>query len=276
MRLTVLLLLTSLVLFGQERRYFTPYFQTMTSEKTKFERIYNFQDGQTFIEDYNDQKIEHKASITGLSEIEKINAFAWYCISQGNEIHYREYFKNAKAVFDFYDNGKINKQLIIRDSKVKYGQVWNKESLPILKNGSGLNSYMSDEMDEVIYENYKDSTLVIRYGIRTDKKDTILYTYDKMASPKEGLQNFYQNLVKVLKYPGIARLVGKEGRIYVQFVVDEEGKLTDFIPLTKEGFRFEARAVKKLEEFPNWNPATLKNKPVKTKFILPVKFELTN
>jgi TonB family protein len=276
MRLTLLLLLTSFVTFGQESRYFTPYFQTMTSEKTKFERIYNFQDGQTQIEDYNEQKIEHKASIFGISKIDEVNAFAWYCISQGNEIHYREYFKNAKAVFDFYDNGKMAKQLIIHGSIVKYGQVWDKEGKSVLINGSGKKIYMSDEMDEEIQENYKDSTLLVRYGIRVDKKDTIYYTYDKMANPKEGLQNFYQSLAKVLKYPGIARLVGKEGRVYVQFVVDEKGKLTDFKPLTKEGFRFEARAVKRLEEFPNWNPALLKNRAVKTKFVLPVKFELTD
>jgi periplasmic protein TonB len=95
-----------------------------------------------------------------------------------------------------------------------------------------------------------------------------------MASPKEGVQEFLRNLVTILKYPGIARLAGKEGMIYVQFVVDKNGSLTDFKPLGNEGYNFEQKAIKKLEKLPSWNPGIYKNKVVKQKFVLPVRFKL--
>jgi hypothetical protein len=274
MRLTTLLLISSILSFGQDKKYFTPYFQNMTPEKTSLERTYVFEEEQTLIEDHQENTLTHKATIFGLTKLEEVNEFAWYCLSRGVEIYYRDYFIKARAVFDFYTKGKLCEQLVIRGNKVSYGQVWNNEGQEILINGSGQNNYKSTELDEEIFENYKDSTLVLKYGIRTEKRDTIYYTYDKMASPKEGLQDFYQRLIGVIRYPELARIAGKEGRIYVQFVVDERGKLTDFKPLTKEGYRFEARVVKRLEESPNWNPAMYKSYAVKSKFILPVKFAL--
>lgn len=96
-----------------------------------------------------------------------------------------------------------------------------------------------------------------------------------MAIPKEGFEEFFQNLVNVLRYPGIARLAGKEGHIYVEFVVDKNGQLTDFRPLSSEGYNFEEKAIKKLEKLPPWHPAIYKSYRVKQKFVLPVKFKLT-
>ncbi|MFM7851621.1 MAG: TonB family protein [Flammeovirgaceae bacterium] len=80
----------------------------------------------------------------------------------------------------------------------------------------------------------------------------------------------------MLKYPLVARFVGKEGRVFIQFVVDENGKLTDFSPKTKEGYGLETKVIRKLEAFPNWTPAVYNGKFVKTRFVLPIKYQLTD
>jgi TonB family protein len=164
--------------------------------------------------------------------------------------------------------------VIICDKEYKYGQVWNRDGDKVLENGNGSNSHLSDDKSETYYEYYQDSLLVMQYGIRNIEKDTIHYTVDRMAAPKEGFQRFLQNLVNILKYPGIARLAGKEGVIYVQFIVDKNGELTDFKPLSNEGYNFEQKAIKKMEKLPSWNPGIYKNNVVKQKFVLPVKFKL--
>ncbi|AHM63196.1 TonB family protein [Flammeovirgaceae bacterium 311] len=274
MRLAFLLLFISTTLFGQEKRFFTPYFQSMTDEKTSQERIFSFDDQQTTIEDYKEGQLVEKGIIYGLTDIIKINEFAWYCISQGNKNNYRSYFDNVKGTFEFYEKGQLCKRVIFNGIEVKYAQVWNQDGQEILTNGSGETSDTSENGDEQFYVKYSDSTLVMYYGVRIQKQDTIYYTVDKLAAPKEGVQSFYNRLFKVLKYPGFARLAGIEGRVYIEFIVDERGKLIEFKPLTNEGYNFEAKVIKKLEKFPDWNPAVYQNKFVKTRRVLPVVFRL--
>jgi periplasmic protein TonB len=90
------------------------------------------------------------------------------------------------------------------------------------------------------------------------------------------MQGFYQELARTLKYPLVARFVNKEGLALIKFIVDEHGKLTDFAPISKEGFGFEKRVIEKLQKFPDWNPAIFKNRNVKMRFVLPIRYKLTN
>lgn len=275
MKLLFILITIPTILFGQEQRFFTKHFQNITDEKTTNIRSYTFENDVAIITDLTQDTVVHRLTIYGITDINKVNEFAWYCLQRGVELNYREYFKNLKAILESYEGGKIREQIITRGKEYKYGQVWSRDGDKILVNGNGFNTYVSDDKSETYYENYKDSVRVLKYGIRTIERDTIHYTVDKIATPKEGFREFLQNLVNVLKYPGIAQRVGKEGRVYVQFIVDKNGKLTDFKPLSKEGYNFEEEAIKKLEKLPPWNPAIYKNNPVKQKFVLPVKFKLT-
>jgi TonB family protein len=246
----------------------------MTKEKTDNKRTYTFNENFVTIEDVVKDTVAQRGTIYGLKDIDKINEFAWYCISEGNELNYRENFKTVSGSFDFYHKGNRVAHTIIKGDSYKYGQLWDRAGKEVLREGTGELVFIADSHKDEVHENYVDSALVSKYGIRLEKKDTIYHKVDKMASPKEGIPNFYKYLVDVLKYPGFARIVGKEGRVYVEFIVDENGSLTDFRPLTKEGYRFEAKAIKKLEQSPHWIPAVYKGRNVKTRFVLPIKFEL--
>lgn len=273
MRIILMLLCVSLSAAAQDVRFFTRHFQQMTSDRTENKRVYNFYQDSVVIHDYKQDTLVQRGVIYGLDELQHVNEFAWYCISGGIDFNYKDYFKGASGFFCFYSNASLSRQMVIRGRVIKYAQVWNANKEQLLEKGNGRNECVRFQ-NESIYEQFADSMLVARYGVRVDKHDTIHYQFDKMASPKEGLSNFYQKLVKVLKYPGVALLAGKEGRIYIQFIVDEKGALTEFTPLSKEGYNFEAKTIKKLESLPPWNPAVLKDKSVKSKFVLPVNFAL--
>jgi len=275
MRFLLILLLgvSSFSAMAQDVRFFTRQFQQMTSDRTENKRVYNFYTDSVVIHDYKQDTLVHKGVIYGLDDLAHVNEFAWYCISNGADFNYRDYFKRASGFFSFYSNGTLSRQILVKGNVFKYAQVWNARGEKLLENGSGKNECVLFQK-ELIYEQYADSLLVARYGVRVDKHDTIHYQFDKMAGPKEGLTSFYQKLVKVLRYPGVALLAGKEGRIYIQFIVDKTGKLTEFTPLSKEGYNFEAKTIKKLEALPPWNPAILRGKSVKSKFVLPVNFAL--
>jgi periplasmic protein TonB len=88
----------------------------------------------------------------------------------------------------------------------------------------------------------------------------------------KGLQRYFDdNLV----YPTSANDEGVDGVVNVTFTVDETGKLSaPTIGGQKLGYGLEEEALRVVNTMPKWNPGTLKGKNVKTRFTLPVRFEL--
>lgn len=273
----VTILLISFISYGQEIRYFTMYFQAKVTEETPYQRQYNNADGQISTQDYRSEKLELTSTVNGTVDINEIDEFLSYIRTLGQESKYKEAFKKLNGKFTFYhENGSPSNEVIFKRNTILYSQTWTEDGKEQLVNGTGTNKSSSEEHNEDSYEEYIDSLMVSHYIFRQLKKDTIYGKVDKQAEPKEGIQTFYQNLVKVLKYPLVARFVGKEGRVFVEFIVDENGRLTDFNPKTKEGYGFETKVVRKLEAFPNWKPAVYKGRCVKTRFVLPITYKLTD
>lgn len=277
-RLTLLTtLLISFSSFGQESHYFSMYFQSKVTEKTPYLRKYIKSDGQIYTEDFKNDKLEFSATVTGTVDINETDDFLGYIRTLGQESKYKETFKRLNGKFRFYhESGGLSNEVVYKNNTIHYAQAWTEDGKEQLVNGTGLSKYSSDEYDEDSYQEYKDSLITAHYSVRRVKKDTIYSKVDKQAEPKEGIEIFCQNLVRVLKYPLVARFVGKEGLVFIQFVVDENGKLTDFSPKTKEGYGLETKVVRKLEAFPNWKPAIYKGRFVKTSFVLPINYKLTD
>jgi TonB family protein len=88
----------------------------------------------------------------------------------------------------------------------------------------------------------------------------------------KGLQAFFD---KNIQYPEDASAEGVDGMVSVTFVVDETGRLSS--PTTggqKLGYGLEEEALRVVSVMPNWTPGKLKGKNVKTRYTLPVRFEL--
>ena len=257
------------------RSYFSRSFQTRITEVSPFERAYFYYRDSIRIEDFEEGKTIHKATLTGLQTAEEVDRLAFYLIQLGAPIHYKDFFSKANAHWYNVEDGQVRTELRFKKGTLRYSQVWNTNGVALLSEGSGEQSYINND-GETVFMIFKDSTIRKMFLFRPEKNDTIFLTADVGALPKSGLPDFYKGLVEAIRYPGIARLAGKEGRVYVQFVVDEKGKLTDFKPQSKEGYRFEARVIKKLQSLPDWNPALIAGRPVKTRFAIPVNFKLTD
>ena len=87
-----------------------------------------------------------------------------------------------------------------------------------------------------------------------------------------GLQDYFD---KNLAYPEEASAEGVEGTVNVSFVVDETGKLSSPQVIgEKMGYGLEAEALRVVNKMPTWTPGKLKGRNVKTRFNLPVRFQL--
>ena len=77
------------------------------------------------------------------------------------------------------------------------------------------------------------------------------------------------------KYPAIARENGIEGKVIVQFVVDEEGKVSQSSVLRGIGGGCDQEALRVIGTMNGkWKPGKQRGRPVKVWFTLPISFKL--
>ncbi|MDD2963343.1 MAG: energy transducer TonB [Bacteroidales bacterium] len=77
-----------------------------------------------------------------------------------------------------------------------------------------------------------------------------------------------------IKYPQIARESGIQGTVYVTFVVEKDGRVTDIRVLRGIGGGCDEEAVRVIKAMPRWQPGKQRGKPVRVQFNMPIKFTL--
>jgi TonB family protein len=96
---------------------------------------------------------------------------------------------------------------------------------------------------------------------------------EKRNCSNQNLNNF---IAAQLIYPDTARVQGIAGVVYVSFVVDEAGKVTNTKVLHDIGGNCGQEALRILEKMPNWEAGTVQGKAVKIKLNLPIRFALSD
>jgi len=89
-----------------------------------------------------------------------------------------------------------------------------------------------------------------------------------------GMTKWTEYVNKSLRYPKDALSNQTEGSVYVGFVVSETGKLTDIMVIKGLSPSCDNEAVRIVQESIDWKPAKQNGKAVKSRFVIPVKFNL--
>jgi len=77
-----------------------------------------------------------------------------------------------------------------------------------------------------------------------------------------------------LKYPTMARESGIQGKVFVTFVVEKDGSITDVKVLRGIGGGCDEEAVRVIKNMPKWNVGKQRGKPVRVQFNMPIVFKL--
>jgi len=78
---------------------------------------------------------------------------------------------------------------------------------------------------------------------------------------------------RAVRYPVLAKKAGIEGRVIVQFVVDEQGRVVDPVVVRGLGAGCDEEAVRAVRRA-RFRPGTQRGVPVKVKMSVPVTFRL--
>jgi protein TonB len=81
-------------------------------------------------------------------------------------------------------------------------------------------------------------------------------------------------LRKNLHYPDEARANGIEGRVGIQFVVNEDGSISSAEVFNRASALLDAEALRVVKAMPKWKPGRQEGKAVKCYFTLPITFTL--
>ncbi|HZY80932.1 MAG TPA: M56 family metallopeptidase [Cyclobacteriaceae bacterium] len=107
-----------------------------------------------------------------------------------------------------------------------------------------------------------------------EKPGEVFTVADESAMPVEGIQKFYEQLGGKLYYPEKARKMGIEGKVFVEFIVQKDGSLTDFKILKSVSDECDAEAMRALGKMEPWVPAKMNGNAVAQRMVLPVNFKL--
>jgi len=107
-----------------------------------------------------------------------------------------------------------------------------------------------------------------------DPKDKIVLYCDHMPGFPGGEDGLFEIMKDNLVYPETAKRAGIEGKVYVSFVVDKDGSVTNVEILKGIGAGCDEEAERVVNLMPKWEPGRDKGKLVRVKIAVPVVFSL--
>jgi protein TonB len=107
-----------------------------------------------------------------------------------------------------------------------------------------------------------------------DNPDEIKDFVEKQASFKWGMEAWYVYLMKNLIYPSQARRMSIQGTVIVRFVINTDGSIQDIEVLRGIGGGCDEIAKIVIDNSPNWNPGISRDRPVRSRMTMPIRFRL--
>lgn len=102
----------------------------------------------------------------------------------------------------------------------------------------------------------------------------IFMVVEEMPEFPGGMAECLKFLGKNIKYPTIARENGVQGRVIVQFVVNQDGSIVDPVVVRSVDPYLDKEALRVIKTMPKWKPGKQRGKAVRVKYTVPVTFKL--
>ncbi len=126
--------------------------------------------------------------------------------------------------------------------------------------------------ETIVLENTDSESVVIEeIGSYADE---VFDVVEEAPQPDGGMEGWVEYLTSNLKYPKQARRMGIEGMVIVQFIVNEDGSISDAEVIKGIGAGCDAEALRVVQEANNWQPGIQGGREVRTRLNLPISFKL--
>jgi len=169
-------------------------------------------------------------------------------------------------------NIPITKQNIPRPPKPKLEKIVNPKI--VLDDSPDLTDYkVKPTLDIETVVDFPSTDLLPPEPV---EKPPFHFIVEEMPEFPGGQKAFMKFISKNVKYPRHAKNMDMEGKVFVEFIIDETGKVTNVKTIKGIGAGCDKEAVRVLEKSPLWSPGKQRYVPVKVKMVVPIIFKLNN
>ncbi len=126
-----------------------------------------------------------------------------------------------------------------------------------------------DEDHELILEEDTSGELALRAS-----SGEVFDVVETPPTPPGGYEAWTAYLSQNLSYPEQAKKEGKEGTVYVSFVVEVDGSIQGVEILRGIGGGLDEEALRVVRNAPDWEPGKQKDQTVNVRMRVPIKFKL--
>jgi len=116
---------------------------------------------------------------------------------------------------------------------------------------------------EVVEVEEEESDEVFQFAVIEDKPEF-----------PGGMPALMKYLGSNTKFPQIAKENGIQGRVFIQFVIDKKGKVTNVEVVRGVDPYLDKEALRVVKGMPSWKPGKQRGKAVKVSYIVPINFKL--
>ena len=106
--------------------------------------------------------------------------------------------------------------------------------------------------------------------------DTIYQTVEQMPQFPGGEAALIDFVGKNIQYPQEAKEKNISGRVFVGFVIEKDGSVSNVEVVRGIGGGCDEEAVRVIKGMPKWEPGKQKGKPVRVNYMMPINFKLGN
>jgi len=129
-------------------------------------------------------------------------------------------------------------------------------------------------MKKYFYSSLLIFFILIGLGISALQAQDVYRKVDVMPEFPGGQAALNQFIIKNITWPKVPDNAIKEGTVYVTFIVEKDGSITQIKALKGIGELFEAEAEKVVGKMPKWAPGKHEGQAVRVMLSLPIEFKL--
>lgn len=122
-----------------------------------------------------------------------------------------------------------------------------------------------------------DGTGTAKEGTGESSNEVVgLSSVDEYPEFTGGAKAWSKYMERNLRYPSRAQDEGAAGKVFVSFVVEKDGSITDVSVIKGIGFGCDEEAIKVIKKSPLWKPGKNKGVPVRVRYNMAINFQISN
>lgn len=146
--------------------------------------------------------------------------------------------------------------------------------LLIVENNEVIEEKNNIEQEEVNENTQVSAPAPVAAEEENVKEEEIFQIVEDMPEFPGGQEGLLKYLAGIT-YPPIARENDIEGTVYIRFVIDKSGQVTNVEVARGADKILNEAALGHVKKMPAWKPGKQRGKPVKVQYVVPIKFRLS-